>query len=118
MSEIRYFKVECGKCGQRIEGDMEGFERLIQCPTCSAYVMARPCEPETASLASLKSLSPIPFPPAIQQAAAEGEATPPGALPLDVRGSSLASLVERVNNGGSSGKRVGDFGAFETVFTR
>ena len=66
MSAIKYFKVECGKCGQHIEGDMEGFERLIQCPTCSAYVMVRPTvqiqlgtpEPQPTPPASTAPLNP------------------------------------------------------------
>ena len=32
MSVVKYFKVECKECGQHIEGDMQGFERLVQCP--------------------------------------------------------------------------------------
>ena len=42
---------------------MEGFERLIQCPTCSAYVMARPAQPKPTCSASTQSPSPIPLPP-------------------------------------------------------
>jgi DNA-directed RNA polymerase subunit RPC12/RpoP len=65
MSRIRYFKVECGKCGQHIEGEMEGFERLIQCPTCSAYILARPSDAKQASAtaAPLQAPSPMPIPP-------------------------------------------------------
>jgi DNA-directed RNA polymerase subunit RPC12/RpoP len=45
MSAVKQFKVECKECGQHIEGEMDGFERLIQCPTCSAYLVARPTGP-------------------------------------------------------------------------
>ena len=50
MNELHYFKIECSKCGQHIDGEMEGFERLIQCPTCSAYVLARPTEQKPTSV--------------------------------------------------------------------
>lgn len=46
MSAVKQFKVECKECGQHIEGEMEGFERLIQCPRCSTYMVARPTEPQ------------------------------------------------------------------------
>jgi DNA-directed RNA polymerase subunit RPC12/RpoP len=49
MSAVKNFNVECKECGQRIEGEMEGFERLIQCPRCSAYMMARPTSNEDAA---------------------------------------------------------------------
>jgi len=67
MSQIRDFRIECDKCGQHIEGEIEGFERLIQCPTCSAYILARPTEIKTTFPASSKSpsLAPLPRPPPV-----------------------------------------------------
>jgi DNA-directed RNA polymerase subunit RPC12/RpoP len=49
MSATKYFNVQCKECGQHIEGEMDGFERMIQCPKCSAYMMARPTEPQPTS---------------------------------------------------------------------
>jgi DNA-directed RNA polymerase subunit RPC12/RpoP len=52
MSAAKYFNLECKECGQHIEGEMDGFERLIQCPKCSVYMMARPTEQQPTSAAT------------------------------------------------------------------
>jgi DNA-directed RNA polymerase subunit RPC12/RpoP len=67
MSQIREFNIECDQCGQHIEGEMEGFERLIQCPTCSAHILARPTElkPTFPASSESPSLVPLPRPPPV-----------------------------------------------------